>query len=168
MEARSLPVPGRGLIRLVVVGILACLAQIVLAQFLTSIVAGGHAAMHALMALVALLPALGIAWRWPAGGLATRAPVLGLVALATAQFVESIGAFGYGPDNDGRVNGIVVLHDLGSGLTALGLVAAVVGIAVGIGAVASRRQGRLRLAMLGAAAAVGVMGTVFIKTMIGL
>ena len=169
MELEAAPVqPGRGLIRLLVVAILACLAQVVVSQLLTQVVAAGHATLHALVALVALLPALAIAWRWPAAGLASRAPVLGLLALAVAQLTESLGAFGYGPDNDTRINGMVALHDLGLGLTALGLMLAVAGFAIGIAVAASRRQGPARLVILGGAVGIAIGGALFVKTMIGL
>ena len=159
--------PVSGLRRLVVVAIAVCLAQIVLAQFLTDIVASGHAVFHALFALAVLLPALAIAWRWPAAGLASRAPVLGLLALAAAQFVESLGAFGYAPDNDTRANGMVALHDIGLALTALGLMAAVAGVVLGVMVAAGRRTGTLRLATMAAAALLGVGGILVVKLMIG-
>jgi hypothetical protein len=159
---------GRGVIRLVVTAIAICLAQLVLSQFLASGEAAGHAVFHALVALGTLLPALGIAWRWPEAGLASRAPALGLFAFAVAQLVESLGAFGYGPDNAERINGMVVLHDLGLGLTAVGMVVALAGIVVGIAVAANRRPGPARLVIAGGAGLLGVLGVLFIKTMIGL
>ncbi len=154
-------------VRLLVAAALVCLVQLVVAQFLSSTVAAGHAQFHAFIALVAVAVALGIAWRWPASGLAGLAPVVGFSAFAVAQFVESLGAFGYGPDNDGRINGMAGLHDLGLGLTALGLVAAVAGLSVGVAAAGIRRQGSARIGMIAGAIVVGLGGLVVVKTMIG-
>ena len=115
----------------------------------------GHAQFHALFALVVLVPAAVIVLR---GGdrptLASTIPVAGLATLALAQLVESVGGLGYGPDNDGRVNGLAAFHDLGLALMPLGLGAALLGVTAGVGVLVGRRSGR---PALGAALAAFVL-----------
>ncbi|TAK02336.1 MAG: hypothetical protein EPO36_02360 [Chloroflexota bacterium] len=157
----------RGLARLLVAAILVCLVQVILAQFLSGIVAAGHATYHAVIAIAVLVPALGIALRWPHSGTATWAPALGLLALAAAQLVESLGAFGYAVDNDTRANGMVVLHDLGLGLTGLGMTAAIIGLVAGLVAVGNRRRGWARGAIVGTSVATGLAGVLVMKMLFG-
>jgi hypothetical protein len=115
----------------------------------------GHAQYHAVFALAVLVPALVVARR---GGsrptMATAAPILGLAAVAVTQLAESIGALGYGPENDERVNGLVAFHDLGLAITPLGLVAAMVGVTIGLAVAVGRRTGR---PMAAAAVAIAVL-----------
>jgi hypothetical protein len=109
----------------------------------------GHAQFHAIMALSVLVPAAVIAWRSRGLSTASAAPILGLLAFAAAQLVESVGGLGYGPDNDRRVNDLVAFHDIGLLLTPLGLAAAVLGGAIGLGALIGRRTGRPMVAIAG-------------------
>jgi hypothetical protein len=110
-------------------------------------VAVGHAQYHAILALGVLLPALALALRrGERPTIASTAPILGFAAFAAAQLVESVGGLGYGPDTDARANALVVFHDLGLAITPVGLVAALVGVSIGIGAVVARRSGRPALA----------------------
>lgn len=131
----------------------------------------GHARFHASTALVALLVAAGILWVRPRPTLANRAPVVGLVALAVAMLVESVGALGFGPDGYARVNDLVVLHDLGLLLTPLAMMAMVLALAIGAGAVIWQRTPG-RAAARGAAALAGLavvaLGLFLIATMTGM
>ena len=107
----------------------------------------GHAQYHAVLALGVLLPALAIALR--RGGhptIASTAPIAGLALFAITQLVESIGGLGYGPDNDGRVNGLVAFHDLGVAITPIGLIAVLAGVTTGVGVLTGRRFRRPALA----------------------
>lgn len=115
----------------------------------------GHAQFHALFALAVLVPAALVALgRGDRPTMASTAPVVGLAALAVAQLVESVGGLGYGPDNDGRVNGLAAFHDLGLAVMPLGLGAALIGVTAGAGFLVGRRCGR---PALGAALAVVVL-----------
>ena len=111
----------------------------------------GHAQYHAIMALAVLAPAFLIAWRRRAPSLATTAALLGFGAFGIAQVVESVGGLGYGPDNDSRVNGLANVHDLGLGLSAIGLVTLLAGIVVSMASIVGRRTHRPLLASAGAA-----------------
>ncbi|HYK95703.1 MAG TPA: hypothetical protein VE011_07570 [Candidatus Dormibacteraeota bacterium] len=127
----------------------------------------GHAQLHAAGALAVLAPALAIAWRQgERHTLASAAPLGGLTALALAQLVESVGGLGYGPDNEQRVNGLVAFHDLGLAIMPIGLVAAVAGTAIGIGALVVQRTGRQALGAVLAALVLAV-GGLGVKTMLG-
>jgi hypothetical protein len=107
----------------------------------------GHAQYHAILAIAALVPALAVALRRGAKPtMASTAPIVGLATLAVAQLVESVGGLGYGPDNDGRVNGLVAFHDIGLAITPIGLTAALVGVVIGVGVLAWRRSKRPVLA----------------------
>ena len=108
----------------------------------------GHATFHVLFSLVGLVPALGIAIRSPRGGSTSTPPLIGLVLLAGAQLFEGIGAFGYGAGGNGRVNDIVVFHDIGVMLAPLGLIAGALGVAIGIGVLIARRSKRPSLALV--------------------
>ena len=82
----------------------------------------GHAQFHVLIALVMLVGAAVILRTRPQMGVGARWLMLGLLAFAAAQFVEAIGAFGFGTDGYSRINDVVLLHDLGLGLTPIGLI----------------------------------------------
>ena len=126
--------------------------------------AAGHVRYHALTALVVLAIALvparraGDSWR-------TMAPSIGLWLLAFAQLVEAVGGAGFDAANETR-NGLAVIHDLGIGLTSFGLVAAILGIAVGIwdGLIG---RGIPRGIAVGGGVAILVLGAFAVKMLIG-
>jgi len=127
----------------------------------------GHAQFHAILAIAALLPALAIALRrGEHPSIASIAPITGLALFAITQLVESIGGLGYGPDNDGRVNELVAFHDIGVAITPIGLVALLVGVTVGVGALVGRRSRRPALAAA-VAALVLVAGGIGVAKLIG-
>ena len=145
-------------------------AAIVLTIISGVVAAGGatdHARLHAISALVVLLIAGAILFRWPAAGLASRAPAVGLGLFAVGQLLEGAGALGFAADNDTRRNDLAVLHDLGLAATAFGLVAVAIGLAVGIGVGLGRRPGPRR--WVGVAVALGFLGAglLMVKTLIG-
>lgn len=155
--------------RVVVAMIVLALAQLVVAGVLADGEAAGHAWFHVLFfVLPSLALAAIIVFRWPDAGLAARLPVLGFCTLAAAQLVESVGALGFGVDNETRVNGIVVLHDLGLGLTGIGLLAALLGSATGLGIASWSLAGRRRWMGLAATVVVGSVGTLFVLAMTGM
>lgn len=143
------------------------LGVLVLASIVTE-AATDHAIFHAGTALVALSIAMAIVLAWPAAGSATRLPALGLAAFAVGLLAEAFGAFGFAADNDTRVRSIVVLHDIGLGLSALGLLAAVAGLGAGAAIAATRLRGPRRAAGLGLATAVTVGGLFAVKVLVGL
>jgi hypothetical protein len=99
-----------------------------------------HSRLHAGIAL-ALLVIAGIILRVrPDPSIARRAPVIGLVLLAAAQLIESVGALGYGPDNDTRRNDIVVAHDVGVMATGVAMLAMVVAVAIAAGSLTGRSR----------------------------
>jgi hypothetical protein len=126
--------------------------------------AAGHVRYHASIALVVLAMAI-LPARRAEGSARAMAPAIGLWLFAAAQLVEAVGGAGFDAANETR-NGIAWIHDLGLGLTALGLVAAVVGIAVGIRDALARRGVPRGIAFGGGAAVVGV-GLFVVKTLIG-
>lgn len=142
-------------------------AQLGLARVIGAGESAGHAMIHAIAALAFLAIAGLLLWRRPDAGTVVRAPAVGLAALSIALLVESFGAYGFEADNDTR-NGFAVVHDLGSGLTSLGLVAAVAGLGVGLAALSLGRRGVARGATLAAAVVVVVVGILGVKTLIGL
>ena len=118
-----------------------------------------HSRLHATIALALLLIA-GIILRFrPDPGIARRAPVVGLLLLAAAQLIESIGALGYGPDNDTRRNDVVLAHDFGVMATGVAMLAMVVAVAIAAGSLTSRtRRGILVPTLVGfAIIAVGLL-----------
>jgi hypothetical protein len=143
------------------------LAQLGLAQVIGAGEAAGHATLHGISALAALVIAGAILGRWRDAGLAVRAPAFGLAALAISQLVESFGAYGFEADNDTR-NGLAVVHDLGLALTPFGLMAAVIGVGLGLGALSMRHGGVARGAGLAATAGVVAASLFGVKMMIGL
>jgi hypothetical protein len=124
--------------------------------------AAGHVRYHASIALVVLAMAI-LPARHAEGSARAMAPAIGLWLFA--QLVEAVGGAGFDAANETR-NGIAWIHDLGLGLTGLGLVAAVVGIAVGIQGGLARRGVPRGIAFGGGAAILGV-GLFVIKTLIG-
>ena len=87
-----------------------------------------HSRAHTAVALAVLVVAAVIVAIVRRSSIASRAPVVGLALFAMAQLLESLGALGYGPDNDTRRSDLVVAHDIGlvaTGITMLGLVVAV-------------------------------------------
>jgi hypothetical protein len=153
--------------RLVLAGMAIAVLQLAASGAFASSAATGHARFHALFALGVLVVAGAILVRWPAAGLASRAPALGLVVLAAAQLLESFGAYGFGADNETRQNDMVILHDVGLAATALGLVAAVSGIALGVGVGSRRLRGSRRWVGTGAAVVAFGGGLLAVKTLIG-
>lgn len=143
------------------------LGVLILASVVTD-AATDHAIFHAGTALVVLSIASAIVLAWPAAGWATRLPALGLAAFAVGLIAEAFGAFGFAADNATRVRPIVVLHDIGLGLTAFGLLAAVAGLGAGSGIAAARLRGPRRAAGLGLATAVTVGGLFGVKVLVGL
>jgi len=154
--------------RVAIVGLVLAGASVGASVVFNRLVATGHAQMHAVIAAICFGIALTVVARWPAAGLAVIAPALGFCAFAVAQLTESLGAFGYGPDNDGRVNGLVVFHDLGVGLSALGLVSLIVGASVGVGLAFWRIGGAGRWIGAGSGGALLIGGLFVVKTLIGI
>jgi hypothetical protein len=123
-------------------GIVLAIALVVGAGILAEAQATDHARLHAGVALAALLVAGAILRVRPRPSIARRAPVIGLVLFAGAQLVESVGALGYGPDNDTRRNGLAVAHDIGGVATGVALLALVVAVAIAVGALIASRSSR--------------------------
>ena len=157
---------GSVLLRLIGIGLVLGLAQLPLAGILGQGDSVGHARFHALFALGALVVGGGIVARWPSAGWASRAPALGLLLLAIAQLVESVGVYGYNADETRNV--IARLHDLGVDLSLPGLLAAGLGLPVGVAVAASRLHGARRWVGMAGTAVVGVGGLLVVKTMIGM
>lgn len=122
-----------------------------------------HPRFHAGSAMLLL----GVAWLAVVRGPATvaRRSVAGAgLLLAVAFLVESVGGFGF--DLHGR-NDLAIVHDLGLGATALGLLGAAILLSIAAGAsVASRSSARL-LPIL-ATVASGLIGLFLVKTLVGL
>jgi len=97
---------GRWALWLVGAGVVAAAVIFGVGVLVRSIVAGEHGMYHALFASVFLAPALVLAIRRPRGGTASTPAIIGLTIAALSQLVEGVGGFGYGPDNDGRVNAL--------------------------------------------------------------
>jgi hypothetical protein len=144
------------------------LVMLVVPVLLALPLAVGHAQYHAILAIAAAVPALVIALRRGAQPtIASAAPIVGLATLAATQLVESVGGLGYAPDNDTRVNGLVAFHDIGLAITPIGLIAALVGVVVGAGALAGRRSKRPALAAA-LAALILVVGGIGVAKLIGM
>lgn len=141
-----------------VIVIAGSMIQVIVGGLVTGVVAGGHAQFHAATALGLAGLGLAIRLRWPASGAASSLPALGLGVLAAAWLVESLGAYGYGPDNDTRVNSFVLLHELGLILSALGMLSTVAGVAAGIVAAGRRRTGPARAMLFAGAVGMSVVG----------
>jgi hypothetical protein len=139
----------------------------VFAGFLGDAGAADHARMHALVATVSAIVAGTFVMRWPTAGIAAWAPAIGFTWFAAAQVLEGVGALGYDTIHDVRGN-LAVAHDLGLGASATGLVAIVLGSAVGLAVASSRQQGAARLVGAGIAFTVMIGGLVIVKTLIGL
>ena len=155
---------------LLIVGILAALAlgQLILAGLFSAGDATGHARYHAIFALIFLLPAGAAVARWSGPGSASRFLAMGLAAGGAAQLVESVGAFGFDSRNDVRINGFAAVHDFGLLLSGLGMIAALLGLAISIAVVARRRSGAQRWLGLAVAGVAGVGGGLIVKVLIGL
>jgi hypothetical protein len=159
MTSAPRPTRTRGVL-LVLVGIAAgwSLVMLIVPAALQLPLAVGHAQFHALFAAGVLLPAAVLAWRNRQPTLASIAPVSGLLMLAYAQMVDSVGGLGYGPDNDGRVNALANVHDLAQGLVGLGLMGVAIGVGTGIGTLVAQRTGRRLMGLVAAALAIVVGG----------
>ena len=159
----------RGNIVLTLIGLAAgvALLQLPLAALFAAGEATGHARFHALFALGVLAVGAGLVVRWPTAGAVSRVPAIGLATLGVAQIVESFGAYGYDAANEARINGFAAVHDLGLALSALGLVAAGLGVAIGAVVAASRLTGAARAIGVVGAVAIGAAGLLFVKTMMG-
>jgi hypothetical protein len=156
-----------GLRWLVALGLAAAVGLFLGSLFLAARSAAGHAQLHAIMGLAALLPAAILVVRVDRPTLASGGPAIGLWLLAVTQLIEGVGALGYGADGYTRANGLVALHDLGLGLAPIGLVGAAVGVAAGIGSLVGRRSGSPRVAA-GITVLAGLLALVVVAKMIGL
>ncbi|MDP9337086.1 MAG: hypothetical protein M3Q30_27750, partial [Actinomycetota bacterium] len=99
-----------------------------------------HSRLHAAIALALLITAGTILRVRPNPSIVRRAPVIGLVLLAAAQLIESVGALGYGPDNDTRRNDIAVAHDIGVMATGVAVLTVVVAVAIAAGFLTGRSR----------------------------
>ncbi|TAL08972.1 MAG: hypothetical protein EPO00_06455 [Chloroflexota bacterium] len=122
-----------------------------------------HPRFHAGSAVAMLVLAWLAAGRGPAT-LARRALATAFLLMATAFLVEGVGGFGF--DHHGR-NALAVAHDLGLGLTALSMLAAAALIGVATGSFIGARSSSRGLSVLVGAGA-GLLGLLFVKTMIGM
>jgi hypothetical protein len=147
--------------------IVASVGLFVVAGFLGDPGAADHARMHAMTAAVSAFVAFGIAARWPAAGLAATAPTVGFAVYALAQVIESVGALGYDTVRDTRSE-LAVAHDIGMGLTLIGMLAIVTGVATGLALASGRLRGPARLIGGASSLAVLVAGLLFVKVMIGM
>jgi hypothetical protein len=86
--------------------------------------------------------------------------------MALTQLVEAVGAWGFAPDNDTVVSPIKALHDLGLAISPIGMLGAVLAVAVAI-AVWLRALGQSVLA-IAAGSGVALAGVVVVAKMIGL
>lgn len=162
----SEPVGGRWPLVLVVISAIVAAAMFVIGSLVQAVVAGEHGQFHALFASVFLAPALALAIRRPKGGAASTPAIFGLTVAAITQLVEGVGGFGYGPGNVDRVNALVALHDLGVVLAPIGMVAAALGVTLGVAQLIRPRFG-LAPALVLAAAVMGGLGLVIAK-MVGM
>ena len=164
MNEHPAPSPSAILTRGIAVAAAVGVALLVGADVIAKGQAAGHVRYHALIALVVLAIAAvlarrqGDSWR-------PMAPSIGLGFLAFAQLVEAVGGAGFDAANETR-NGLAVIHDLGIGLTGLGLVAMILGIAVGIWDALARRGIPSRIAV-GGGVAILVLGGFAVKMLIG-
>jgi hypothetical protein len=120
--------------------IVIAVALIASAGILAESGATDHSRLHASIALALVIVAGTILRIRPNPSLVRRAPVVGLVLLAAAQLIESVGALGYGPDNDARRNDIVVAHDIGVMATGVAMLAMVIAVAIAAGALTGRSR----------------------------
>lgn len=104
-----------------------------------------HLFSHLAFAVPALALLVAAIRRWPPAvperyaELARRVLVTGLAVAGGGQLMEGLGAFGY--TGNGRENVLAVAHDLGLGISTLGLLALMFGIGLSILVVLSRRLG---------------------------
>lgn len=144
----------------------AAASMFAIGSLVQAVVAGEHGQFHALFAAVFLAPALIVAIRRPRGGPATTPVIIGLTVAAVTQLVEGVGGFGYGPGNVDRVNALVIVHDLGLAISPIGLVAAALGVTLGVGQLLRPRFG-LAPALVLAVLVLGGLGFVIAK-MVGI
>ena len=126
-----------------------------------------HSRLHAAIALALLVIAGTILRVRPSPSIARRAPVIGLVLLAGAQLIESVGALGYGPDNDTRRSDIVVAHDIGLMATGVALLAMVVAVAIAAGSLTGRSRQGIVVPSLVAFVVIAV-GFLLVRVLVGL
>lgn len=157
---------GRWALWLVSACVVAAAGMFAVGALVQSIVAGGHGQFHALFASVFLAPALILAIRRPRGGPASTPAIIGLSVAALSQLLEGLGGFGYGPDNDSRVNALAQVHDLGVLIAPVGLVAAALGITAAVAQLLRPRFGLLPGLAIAAVVLAG-LGVVIAK-MIGM
>jgi hypothetical protein len=122
--------------------IVVAIALLASAGILAEAGATDHSRLHAAIALAVLLIGGTILLTRPNPSIASRAPVVGLVLIAAAQLIESVGALGYGPDNDTRRSDIALAHDIGTMATGVALLALVVSVAIAAGSLANNRYRR--------------------------
>ena len=123
-----------------------------------------HSRLHAAVALAVLAVAAVILGAVPRPSIASRAPVVGLALFAGAQLLESVGALGYGPDNDTRQNSIVVAHDIGVLATGITMLTLFVALAISAGAIVG---GRSRLGiMTGVVLAIVAVGFFLVRLVV--
>ena len=137
--------------------LLASLAVVVAGSLVGEASGGGHAILHATTSGALFGIALAILVRRPRATPGNRVPAIGLAAFAIGTLVEGIGALGFAGD---QRTYLPVVHDLGLGLTQLGMLAFVVGGAIGVRALARRvlpdgRVGRAVAATIGVVVLVG-------------
>lgn len=143
----------------------AAVAMFIIGALVQEWIAGEHGQFHALFASVFLAPAAVLVVRRPRGGAASTPAIVGLSVAAITQLVEGVGGFGYGPGNVDRVNALAQVHDLGVALAPIGLIAAALGLTLGVAQLIRPRFGLVPALVL----AVLVMGSlgVLIAKMIG-
>ena len=129
--------------------------------------ATGHSRLHAATALVLLIIAGTILRVRPNPSIARRAPVIGLALLAAAQLIESVGALGYGPDNETRRNDIVVAHDIGLMATGFALLAVVVAAAIAAGSLMARGSRKGTLAPSVVVVGIIAVGFLLVRIVVG-
>jgi uncharacterized membrane protein YoaK (UPF0700 family) len=166
-DQRSLKNPDRRYALAVVVGIVVATALFASAGILAESGATDHSRLHAVIALAALLIGGTILRTRPNPTVASRAPVIGLVLVAGAQLMESVGALGYGPDNDTRRNGIALAHDIGTMATGVALLALVAAIAIAAGSMATGRSRRGILVPSLVALAIIAVGLFLVARLMG-
>ena len=149
-----------------VITVFAAMGAVALASSaMAASVAAGHAWFHVMFGLIGAVPAAILASN-PAPARWRSIAIVGLELLTITQLVEAVGAWGFGPDNDTVVSPIKALHDIGVVISPIGLIGAVLGVALGV-AVALRARGQSMIA-IGAAGAIAVVGLVVVAKMIGM
>ncbi|GAC1675764.1 MAG: hypothetical protein NVS9B8_17800 [Candidatus Limnocylindrales bacterium] len=129
--------------------------------------AADHARVHSVVAAVSAGVAVAILARWSTVGIAAWAPVAGLAIFAVAQLLEGVGALGYDTAHDLRRD-LAVAHDLGTVVSAIGLMAVVFGTSVGLGLASWRGRGPARLVGTAISLVLLAGGGLVVKTLTGL